>query len=118
MSPLQDLLESLNDQQPGVQSLKDNVGSLMDQVDDKSQDAMRVKNDVRNVDNRYNDVFAKLEDRKAQLEDDVINAKEFNDCLSDLDSWLPDAQDRVAKQEPISTEPETVKAQLEEAQVS
>lgn len=90
----------------------------MDQVDDKSPDAVRVKNDVNNVNHRYDDVIAKLEDRKVRLEDDVTNAKEFNESMQDLEDWLPGIQERVAMQEPISTEPETVRAQLEEAQVS
>jgi len=90
----------------------------MDQVDDRAPDAIRVKNDVEDVNNRYDDVVAKLEDRKARLEDDVTNAKEFNSCVQDLEDWLPGIQERVAKQEPISTEPETVRSQLEEAQVS
>lgn len=113
----QELLESLSEQDPGVKSLKDNVSSLMGQVDERSPDAVRVKQDVNEVGNRYDDVVAKLNDRKARLEEDIANAKEFNDALKDLNDWLPDIQERVAKQQPISTEPETVKSQLEEVQV-
>ena len=89
----------------------------MEKVDEKTPEAQRVKHEVGDVEDKYADYLEKLKARKAKLEDDVTNAKEFQEALQELEAWLPEATENIAVLQPISTEPETVKKQLEELEV-
>ena len=101
-----------------MDSLKDGVDTLMQQVDERSPDAVSVKKEVSDTDEKYKDLLHRLKDRKDKIQENIGNARVFQDSLHEFEAWLPEMTERVAAQKPISIEPETVKRQLEEAQVS
>lgn len=89
----------------------------MQQVDEKTPSATQVKAEVSQADQKNKDLIDKLNARKANLEEDVKHARVFQGSLAEIEAWLPEATERVSAQQPISTDPEMVKKQLEEAQV-
>ena len=89
----------------------------MQQVDEKTPHAAQVKAEVSQVDQKQKELIEKLNARKINLEEDVKYARVFQGSLADIEAWLPEAEERVSAQQPISTDPETVRKQLEEAQV-
>lgn len=116
-SCVQALLAVLKEQEPELNEVNDNLSVLMQQVDEKTPHATQVKADVSQADQKQKDLIDKLNARKANLEEDVKHARVFQGSLADLEAWLPEAEERVSAQQPISTDPETVRIQLEEAQV-
>ncbi|KAJ7387765.1 hypothetical protein OS493_001108 [Desmophyllum pertusum] len=111
------LLSVLKEQEPEMSEVNDNLSLLMQQVDEKTPHATQVRAEVSQADQKRKDLIDKLNARKINLEEDVKHARVFQGSLADLQAWLPEAAERVSAQQPISTDPETVRKQLEEAQV-
>ena len=111
------MLSVLKGQEPELSEVNDNLSILMQQVDEKTPPATQVRADVSQADQKNKDLIDKLNARKANLEEDVKDARVFQESLAEIEAWLPEATERVSAQQPISTDPETVKKQLEEAEV-
>ena len=113
----QALLSVLKDQEPELSAVNDNLSTLMQQVDEKTPRATQVRAEVSQADQKNKDLIDKLNARKANVEEDVKHARVFQGSLAKLEAWLPEANERISAQQPISTDPETVRKQLQEAQV-
>lgn len=111
------MLSVLEEQEPELNEVNDNLSLLMEQVDEKTPHAAQVKAEVSQADQKQKELIEKLNARKINLEEDVKHARVFQGSLADIEAWLPEAEERVSAQQPISTDPETVRKQLEEAQV-
>ena len=111
------MLSVLEEQEPELNEVNDNLSLLMQQVDEKTPHAAQVKAEVSQADQQQKELIEKLNARKNDLEEDVKHARVFQGSLADIEAWLPEAEERVSAQQPISTDPETVRKQLEEAQV-
>ena len=111
------MLSVLEEQEPELNEVNDNLSLLMQQVDEKTPHAAKVKAEVSQADQKQKELIEKLNARKINLEEDVKHARVFQGSLADIEAWLPEAEERVSAQQPISTDPETVRKQLEEAQV-
>lgn len=111
------MLSVLEEQEPELNEVNDNLSLLMQQVDEKTPHAAQVKAEVSQADQKQKELIEKLNARKIDLEEDVKHARVFQGSLADIEAWLPEAEERVSAQQPISTDPETVRKQLEEAQV-
>ena len=107
----------LKEQEPELNEVNENLSLLMQQVDEKTPHATHVRGEVSQADQKQKDLIEKLNARKVNLEEDVKHARVFQGSLADLEAWLPEAEERVSAQQPISTDPETVRKQLEDAQV-
>ena len=111
------MLSVLKEQEPELNEVNENLSLLMEQVDEKTPHATQVRGEVSQADQKQKDLIEKLNARKVNLEEDVKHARVFQGSLADLEAWLPEAEERVSAQQPISTDPETVRKQLEDAQV-
>lgn len=111
------MLSVLEEQEPELNEVNDNLSLLMQQVDEKTPHAAQVKAEVSQADQKQKELIEKLNARKINLEEGVKHARVFQGSLADIEAWLPEAEERVSAQQPISTDPETVRKQLEEAQV-
>ena len=111
------MLSVLEEQEPELNEVNDNLSLLMQQVDEKTPHAAQVKAEVSQADQKQKELIEKLNARKINLEEDVKHALVFQGSLADIEAWLPETEERVSAQQPISTDPETVRKQLEEAQV-
>lgn len=111
------MLSVLEEQEPELNEVNDNLSLLMQQIDEKTPHAAQVKAEVSQADQKQKELIEKLNARKINLEEDVKHARVFQGSLADIEAWLPEAEERVSAQQPISTDPETVRKQLEEAQV-
>lgn len=111
------MLSVLEEQEPELNEVNDNLSLLMQQVDEKTPHAAQVKAEVSQADQKQKELIEKLNARKINLEEDVKHARVFQGSLADIEAWLPETEERVSAQQPISTDPETVRKQLEEAQV-
>ena len=111
------MLSVLEEQEPELNEVNDNLSLLMQQIDEKTPHAAQVKAEVSQADQKQKELIEKLNARKINLEEDVKHAHVFQGSLADIEAWLPETEERVSAQQPISTDPETVRKQLEEAQV-
>lgn len=115
---VEDLLSSLRAAEPDVNNLKESGDKLTSAMDPKSADVPRVNQEVDAVSRRYNDLLENLNNEKDQLEKETEKALKFQDALHNLEEWLPRIEEAAASQEPISSDPEVVKQQLQQAEVS
>ena len=118
LKAVEDLLSSLGAAEPDVNDLKEAGDKLASAMDPKSAEVPRVKHEVDAVSRRYNDLLESLNNENDQLERETEKALKFQDALHNLDEWLPRVEEAVAAQEPISSDPEVVKQQLQQAEVS
>lgn len=118
LKAVEDLLSSLRAAEPDVNDLKEAGDKLTSAMDPKSADVPRVNQEVDAVTRRYNDLLENLNNEKDQLEKETEKALKFQDALHNLEEWLPRVEEAVAAQEPISSDPEVVKQQLQQAEVS
>lgn len=118
LKAVEDLLSSLRAAEPDVNDLKEAGDKLTSAMDPKSADVPRVNQEVDAVSRRYNDLLENLNNEKDQLEKETEKALKFQDALHNLEEWLPRIEEAAAAQEPISSDPEVVKQQLQQAEVS
>ena len=117
LNTVEDLLSSLKAAEPDVNDLKEAGDKLTSAMDPKSAEIPRVNQEVDAVTRRYNDLLENLNNEKDQLEKETEKALKFQDALHNLEEWLPRVEETVAAQEPISSDPEVVKLQLQQAEV-
>ena len=113
----QALISNLKDQGPKLGEVNDNLSNLMKKVDEKTPKATQVRTDVSQAEQKNKELIDKLNAYKINLEEDVRHARVFQDSLAEIEAWLPVAADYISAQQPISTDPEKVRKQLQEAQV-
>ena len=118
LKAVEDLLSSLRAAEPDVNDLKEAGDKLTSAMDPKSAEVPRVNQEVEAVTRRYNQLLENLNNEKDQLEKESEKALKFQDALHNLEEWLPRMEEAVAAQEPISSDPEVVKQQLQQAEVS
>ena len=116
-SCFQALLSVLKGQEPELSEVNDNLSILMQRVDEKTPPASQVRAEVSQADQKNKDLIDKLNARKINLEEVMKHARVFQGSLAEIEVWLPEATERASAQQPISTDPETVRKQLEDAQV-
>lgn len=113
----QALISNLKDQEPELGEVNDNLSNLMKKVDEKTPNATQVRTNVSQAEQKNKELIDKLNAYKINLEEDVRHARVFQDSLAEIEAWLPLAADYISAQQPISTDSETVRKQLQEAQV-
>lgn len=118
LKTIEDLLSALIAHEPDVNDLTDAGDKLASSMDPKSAEVPHVKQEVEGVSKRYHDLLESLRNEKGELEKETEKALKFQDALRKLEEWLPSVEDAVAAQEPISSDPEVVKQQLQQAEVS
>lgn len=115
---VEDLLSSLIAHETDVDEVLNAGGKLASTLDPKSAEVPRVKQEVDILSKRYQDLLESLNQEKQQLERGTEKALRFQDALRTLEEWLPMVEEAVAAQEPISSDSEVVKEQLQHAEVS
>lgn len=118
LKTVEDLLSALKAHEPDVNDVMTAGDKLTSAMDPKSAEVPRVKQEVEAVSKRYHDLLDSLNNEKEQLEKETERALKFQDALRNLEEWLPRVEEAVAAQEPISSDPEVVKQQLQQAEVS
>ena len=118
LDKLQQLLLTLMEHKPEVCEVNSAGQELLSLMDERSPAAALVKQEMQSVNQRYQDLLNALTSRKARLENDLVQASKFHNALHDLEEWLPEVQETVSVQEPISSDPEVFKQQLQQAEVS
>ena len=118
LKAVEDLLSSLSAAEPDINDLKEAGDKLTSAMDPKSAEVPRVNQEVEAVARRYNQLLENLSNEKDQLEKETEKALKFQDAVHNLEEWLPRVEEAVAAQEPISSDPEVVKQQLQQAEVS
>lgn len=109
---------NLGDKQIDLDKVNQSSETLLQRVPEDSGDHNVVRVKVSELSSKYADLHDKLRAKEEQLEEEVNKVKEFNDKVKELDDWLDGAKEKLAGVGPISTDPEAVKKQLEEIEVS
>lgn len=118
LSKIEDLLSTLSAHEADLNNLVNAGEKLISALDPKSAEVPRVKKEMDSVLKRYHELLENLNKEKDQLEKETTKALKFQDVLHNLEEWLPNVEEAVAAQEPISSDPEVVKNQLQRAEVT
>lgn len=118
LKTVEDLLSALRAREPDVNDLINAGDKLASAMDSRSPEVPRVKQEVEGVSKRYHDLLENLGSERDKLEKETEKALKFQDALHSLEEWLPRVEEAVAAQEPISSDPEVVKHQLQQAEVN
>lgn len=118
LNKIEDLLSTLSAHEADLNNLVNAGEKLTSALDPKSSEVPRVKKELDSVLKRYHELLENLNKEKDQLEKETTKALKFQDALHSLEEWLPSVEEAVAAQEPISSDPEVVKNQLERAEVT
>lgn len=118
LKTVEDLLSALRAREPDVNDLINAGDKLASAMDSRSPEVPRVKQEVEGVSKRYHDLLENLGSERDKLEKETEKALKFQDALHSLEEWLPRVEEAVAAQEPISSDPEVVKHQLQQSEVN
>lgn len=118
LNKIEDLLSTLSAHEADLNNLVNAGEKLTSALDPKSAEAPRVKKEVDSELKRYHELLENLNKEKDKLEKETTKALKFQDALHNLEEWLPSVEEAVAAQEPISSDPEIVKNQLQRAEVT
>ena len=115
---LNDLVKEFTDVLPAVKRYNDTSRALTDKADEESPEQAVIKKQVANINDRHKRLRDQLHDKYDKLNEYASKATEFNEQNSDFSTWYDRVSRTPAVIEPIGTEPEVVKRQLQEVEVS
>ena len=90
---------------------------FMDELLEKDDIPDEVKKDVVDMKEKQDEVKERLKDKKKEVEEAIEKIKEFDDVIEKLKPWSEKARNSSCLNEPISTQPDTLKKQLKEVEV-
>lgn len=91
---------------------------LLNDADSQVVNAAVIENDLSELNNSFEAVHDELEREENKLGNVIDNMETFQGALNQFESWLPEAMMAVQSFKPISSEPEEIKRQLKEVEVS
>lgn len=91
--------------------------ALMDVLGKESQDAVQVDGEVRETERTFKELRTKLEEVVERSEEEVDQATEFYNAVSEMEGWVKEAQEARVLREPVAGQPETIRKQLKEIEV-
>ena len=112
------LLSALGNAKEDLDSVNREGRDLICESDSQLVNASPIQDDMTALNDKFDAVLAGLEREENKLENVINNVEQFHGALKEFESWLPEAMTIVQSFEPISSEPEEVKRQLDEVEVS
>ncbi|KAH7645757.1 microtubule-actin cross-linking factor 1-like protein [Dermatophagoides farinae] len=126
--PISRDVETIRSQQRELQSFVQNrVEPLKQQVDEVNRcgneliqsashgvDVGQVEKDLEKQNETWNNLKAKVQEREKSLEAAFLQAGRFEDALRNVEKWLSETEEMVAKQKPPSSDYVALKAQIQE----
>ena len=107
----------MNAQQPQYEQFIQLGLSILDKCDPESQDAARINKQLDEINKSWDKLQGKLAEREATLKDALDLATKFYETLEKLSEWLPEMSDKVDGLQPISSQPDIIQQQKDEALV-
>ena len=114
----QALLSALEEQDAKLGSVDETLNILMQQVDNRTPSSTQLGNAVLVAKEKQKRLITELQLRKDIIQEDIAHASLFQESLKDLEGRLTNVAEQMSDQQPISTDPDTVGQQLENAKVS
>ncbi|KPM10180.1 Microtubule-actin cross-linking factor 1-like protein [Sarcoptes scabiei] len=126
--PISRDVEMIRSQQRELQTfVQRNVEPLKKKVDDTNKlgneliqtashgvDVGPLEKDLERQNDSWNNLKAKVSEREKNLEAAFLQAGRFEDALKNVEKWLKETEDMVARQKPPSSDIVALKAQLQE----
>ena len=95
-----------------VEEAKNNGRDLIELLQHFDADSWPVQNHVTEVCRKYDAVVKRIDFKREEVTRQVRVINHFNDELKEGEKWLVEFFNKVAKLEPVSSEPEVIKQQL------
>ena len=97
--------------------LEKSADSILDKFDEDTPGTRVLKQQLDNTKERNKTDGIKLHDLKNKLEEYADKTEKFNKTTKDFYDWYDDASKTPGLIQPVGTEPEIVKKQLQEVEV-
>ncbi|XP_075678400.1 dystonin-like isoform X3 [Dermatophagoides pteronyssinus] len=126
--PISRDVETIRQQQKELQMFVQNrLEPLKQQIDEVNRqgndliqsashgvDVSQVENDLEKQNETWNNLKAKVQEREKNLEAAFLQAGRFEDALRNVEKWLTETEEIMAKQKPPSSDYVALKAQIQE----
>lgn len=113
-----ELVKEFSDVLPKVKEFNDTGKTLTDKGDEESPEQPAVKKQVDHTNDRYKQLRDQLHETSDKLNDYANKAKTYNSENVDFGNWYDKISKTPSIVEPIGTEPEVIRKQLREVEVT
>lgn len=114
----QDAMKDMEDSDQRVRLIRRSSQQLLRVIDIQTEPGVEVQTEVAKVTQKQRSLTSSLRKKHSKLRKGLECYKQFTDMIEDLQKWIPEAREKVDAELPVSTEPEEIKAQLEELKVN
>lgn len=111
-------MSAIANEKDDLNSANSIANDLLKDADSQLVNATSIEDDLAELNNRFEAVNANLERENEKLVTVINNVETFHGALDQFESWLPEAMKAVQSFTPISSDPEEIKVQLKEVEVS
>ena len=113
----QAMAEELNSALPSVEQINTHADDLLNDMHEESSERADVHEKTRVLPQRFAELSERIAQKQAKVQEDVQHGAAFRVAVKDLEEWLPQVNDRVEAQKLVSSDPDVVRAQLDDLQV-
>ena len=111
---MKDKLEEAKDQ---LDALQDAESKAADTVNSAGGDPSPIDKELQDVKKRYEDLLARAAAREDDLHNAVDQGGKLKDIIIEIEEWIVITEEIVEFWEPVSTDPDTAKKQLDDVKV-
>lgn len=107
------LRSTFDDRKPDIKEMNQSGNKLLAGEELTPLNA-ELKDNLVNTNQKAKETPEKLQEREKALQKALEDATEFSTILADIENWLPSEQEKVDQLEPVSTDPDKIKAQIKD----
>ena len=112
------MIKEIEKSEEHVRQLRKTSDKLMRVMDIQSEPGTEVQAEVAKVKHKQRDLASSLHMRRSALLKCLKLYGQFLGAVEEIEAWLPEAQEKLESQAKAAEDPEEIKQQLEELQVS
>lgn len=107
----------MEDHDKRVKIIRRSSQHLLRVIDIQTDPGIEVQTEVAKVTHKQRSLTSSLRKKHSKLRKGLECYKQYTEMIEDLQKWIPEAQEKVEAELPVSSEPELVKKQLQEFKV-
>ncbi|XP_035657737.1 microtubule-actin cross-linking factor 1-like [Branchiostoma floridae] len=111
------ILSEFESHKPQLDQLNQSGQAVLDSMDADAAKASPIGQQMAAVNQKWEELTGQLKGREDKIAASMEEGQKFSDATKELSDWLPEVTDKLNGQLPVSSQPDVVKEQMEQAKV-
>ncbi|KAI8481243.1 hypothetical protein Bbelb_410460 [Branchiostoma belcheri] len=111
------ILSEFESHKPQLDQLNQSGQAILDSMDADAAKASPIGQQMAAVNQKGEELTGQLKGREGKIAGSMEEGQKFSDATKELSDWLPEVTDKLNGQLPVSSQPDVVKEQMEEAKM-